>query len=63
MPLMFPKILVGNIRGIMSPMFPKNSICMVGPRFSRFYKNGSENENKKNINYKKNKAKNGQNYK
>jgi len=44
-------------------MFPKNSICMVGPRFSRFYKNGSENENKKNINYKKNKAKNGQNYK
>jgi len=38
---MFPNILVGNIRGIM-PKNAKKCICMVGPRFSRFNKNGFE---------------------
>jgi len=39
---MFPKKLIGNIRGIMPPIFAKKCICMVGPRFSRFNKNGFE---------------------
>jgi len=39
---MFTKFLVGNIRGIMPPMFPKNCMCMVGHKFSRLNKNGFE---------------------
>jgi len=50
MSLLFPKILVGNIRGIMPPMFSKNVFLWLDPDFLDLIKMDLKNENKKNYN-------------